>query len=203
MTEHLRAKRSKAFGNLVDGGRGDDEHPEEGEQDEQGDGDQRAAEQVGDHRGPDVADGASRFAHRLLATARPWQAVLDVNQAEHTQRDRGPADDRPSRGAAPARPAHDGPGRNQEQQGYDVRRDPHGPLDDRSDRVADGAVEPPPLGSTDDDGEADETEPESVSTVLRVEIAGGGPDPPDDCAEQVGEAEPESPQTAAEGSEQP
>ena len=198
----LSRSRGQLARDLVDRRRGHDEDAEDGQQREQRDRDRGAAEQVGDGGRSDVADGSAGLAHRVEAAGvavRSGQVVLDVDQAEHAEGDRRPADDRVARpagprsgGAAPSRL----PSRSSSGAAYAAM-----PIEPSTALLIPADALPgqlPPLDGGDDDRGRDQAQAEAVAALLGVEIAGGGADMARQRPDHVRDPQPHGSEPAAD-----
>ena len=203
--EQAVAQLREPGGHLVDRRRGDHEDAEEGEQDQQRHDDVRRPHQVEQQAGHDEADGAAGGLERVGVAERGLRvAVGDVDDAEHAERERGPADDLAPGGTVVQRVAHVAPADEDQHQ----RQEP-ADLADRSggdgpDDLHDAARELPPDGGRGDHGQAEHDQPDAVATVLGLEVAGGAPDAARGRPQTVGDRHPDGGDTVtqrAEGAE--
>ncbi len=141
-------------GHLVERGRGHDEQAEEREQHEQGYDDELAAQQVHEQARDHEADGAAGLLEGLgVAALRHRQAVGDVDQAEHPEQQRRPADHLTTGGTVALGVAQVAPGHEAQQQRDEPAEQPDRAVDDGADRVADSPGQLPPDRGGDDHGE--------------------------------------------------
>ena len=190
-------------GDLVHRRAGDDEDAEDGEQHEQGDHDQRAAQQVHQQRGDHEAERAAGLLE-VGGVAEPGlgHAVGDVHEAEHAEHQRGPADDLAAGGAVAVGVAQVAPGDEDEQQRDEPGEQPDRAGDHGAGQVADATRQLPPDRGGDDHGEADEEQAGPVAAVLGLELAGGVADLADGRTEHVRDADPRRDHAPSQGSKQ-
>jgi hypothetical protein len=153
----------------VDRGRGDDQQPEQGQQQQQRDrepGGQPLLERVAEQEADEAA---------LLVT---WGGALDhVDDAEHAEGERQPADRQPASTALAVGVAQHPPGTQGQQ-----RRQQQGALaEDRGERLVDalpGATGVPPGAPGGHHGERQQQQAEPVAPVRGVEVTGPAADRP-------------------------
>ena len=147
--------------------------PKKATQGEQRHHDVRRAEQVEEQAGDDVADRAAALLERAGVAERGLRvAGGDVDDAEHAEGQREPADELTTRRAVALGVAHVA-------HADDGQHDRHQPADladraghDRADGLGGTAGQLPPHGRGRDDTQADQQEADAVATVLGVELAG-------------------------------
>ena len=188
---HLGPELARLFGQRVDRRTAEHENAEENEQDQQRHRDV-PGEQIGQDRGHGVADRPAS----ALQVADPvlWagDAVLDVDQAEHTGQDRHPADELPATWTVAVGMSQRPPGDEHQQDRDGPRKGANAAGHTCPDGTADVTRHVPPHGRGDHDGHADEQQAHTVAAQLGVELAGTGTDPPDDGTHDVGDAEPDA-----------
>ena len=190
----------EALGDAVDRGRGHHEEPEDGHEDQQRYGDRvlRSRSVDSEPTTKPTAPPASCSASGLGAARA---AVADVDEPEHAEEQGAPADDLAAGRAGGLGVAHGDDADGEQRQRDEPAEQADRAVDDGAGGLPDAAGQAPPDRGGDDDREADEGEPETVATVVGVEVAGGAGDPADDAAEHVGHAEPEALQPVAERAE--
>jgi hypothetical protein len=150
---------------------------------------QQVGEQLGDHEAERAAGLLELTGVAQLGLRR---AVGDVDDAEHAEQQRPPADDLTARGAVGLGVAHVAPGDEAQQQRHEPRDQAHRAGDDRTGAGEDRAGQLPPHRGRHDHGQRDQEEPGTVATVLRLEVARTLADPASACAHSPGDAEPEA-----------
>ena len=202
--EHPVAERRELDRHLVDRRRGDHQDPEERQQQQQRHHDVRRAEQVEQQARDDVPDRAAGVLQvGGVAVDRARVAGGDVDGAEHAE-GRGPPSRRP--GGRPGRCSRGRAWLRQPTQtsisGTSQPTLPTEPATTVRTPVHQAAGQLPPDGGRDDDGEAEQEQPDAVAPVLGLEVVGGPADLAGDGADGVGDAEPDRGDPAAERGEQ-
>ena len=203
-TEHPVASGREALRHAIKGRRGDHQHAEEGQQHQQRHHDQVGAEQVEQQRGDDEADSSTALTQRSgVAADRLRAPVGDVDESEHAEAERRPADHLASSGSVADRVAHHAPA----DQDHEQRHQPADLADraghDGADELEQPARRTEPDRGGDHDRQAEEEEPSTVATVLGVEVAGGVPDTACGGADTVGDPQPDGGQPPEERVEEP
>ena len=184
------AERGEAVGILVDGGRGDDQQPE----------DRQQHEDRHDDEGARSRSIASEPTTKPIAPPASWSASVsvprgcrgEVDQAEDAEDQGGPADDLASGRTGGLRVAHRGHADAEQDQRDEPAEQADRAVDHGAGGLPDAAGQPPPDGGGDDDGQGDEEQADPVATVLGSSSRAVCRDPAYDGAEGVGDPEPEA-----------
>jgi hypothetical protein len=164
---------------------------EDREQHQQRDDDVPGVQQVGEQLGDDEPEGTTCLLQLAgVAELGLRGAVRDVDDAEHAEEQRAPADDLATGGAVGLRVAHVAPGDVAEHQRHEPREQAHRSGDHRTGAGEDRAGQLPPDRGGHDDGERDQEQTGAVAAVLGVELTSALTDPAGTGAHSPGNAEP-------------
>ncbi len=193
------AQGAELLGDAVERGRGDHQQTEEADEDQERQHDGTGAEEVEQQRGDHVADGAAAVAQRRgVARDRLGVAGGHVDDAEHSEGERGPPDGLPARRTVGDRVTHHAPAGP-----HDSERHQPTDLADRADHRGSDELHQPtgqlePHTGCHDDRQPDEEQPGAVAAVLGIELASGVTQTPSTRADGVRRGQPRS----GEGAEQ-
>ena len=173
----------------VQRGARDDQKAERGQQREQGRGHPRR-ERGGQRARHGVAEVAAGQVNGARAVARARRALGDVDQAEHAEQQRGPADRGPDGLGVAVGVPQEPPGQQHREHGQDPgqRAEPvdGGGVDGPAGRVA----HPRPQRGREHDGHAQGEQPHAVPAVVRVQVTRAAADGPGGAADRAGDQHP-------------
>jgi hypothetical protein len=171
MAEQAITQHAEPGGDHPHRSRGDDQDTEEAQQQQQHQRADRRHGRRGRAAGQEAEDAAGG-AHTLGPGRWRRDAVGQMRDPAGREGQRQRADHHPvgRRAVLGCPQQHEAEGQQDERHG--IPDPPERAGDDRVDDVADHPVEAPPLPGSDDDGQADEGEPEPVPTVFGLELGG-------------------------------
>ena len=180
---------------------GDDQDAEPGHQGQHRRGDVRG-QRLGQRGGDDEADQAARVPHGHLTVGRSGCAVGDVQQPEHPDGQRAPADSHPPGLSVVLRVAKVAPGQHPGQQRRQPCGGPGGAVHEGGDRVADQVVHAPPDTGGQHERDGQPEQPNPVPAVVGIQVAGAAPDPPGGEADGIGRHHPSGSDCVADPADQ-
>jgi len=168
---------------------GEDQKAEDPEQDEDDDR-ARCRHRRGEGAGREEPDDAAGRPHVVGPVRWVGNAVSDVGQPARGEGQRGRSDEQPVGHGRVVGRAQQAEAEEEQDERQRIPDPAEGARHDGVDDVSGHPRHAPPLAGGDDDGQADEEEAHSVTTVLRVEVAGRAADAADGPTRQVRDAHP-------------